>query len=220
MLLYKGAEDQRAMRRSTASALMAGLMVSSLSTARAAAAVPAAALSASVLHLLHHVTDAASICREIGKAHGNAVDHAFLRRQAQKVGQCLGTGSGNDGRLLFRRAAVPHAHAHLVIAALLRVGIADVVKKIGAQRRFLLHFLAGLLGHGRSIVPAVKTHDALLAVLAKEQQQRIDKILVAVGAQGVRALVFPVDLAVRRRNAVAAFEHDVAAAARKHQAEC
>ena len=28
MLLYKGAEDQRAMRRSTASALMAGLMVS------------------------------------------------------------------------------------------------------------------------------------------------------------------------------------------------
>ena len=57
-------------------------------------------------------------------------------------------------------------------------------------------------------------------MLAKEQQQRIDKILIAVGAQGVRALVFPVDLAVRRRNAVAAFEHDVAAAARKHQAEC
>ena len=74
---------------------------------------------------------------------------------------------------------------HLVIGALLRVGVADVVKKIRAQCRLLLHLLTGLLGHGRGVFLAVNTHNAFLAVLAKEQQQRIDEVLIAVGAQSV-----------------------------------
>ena len=108
---------------------------------------------------------------------------------------------------------------HLVIGALLRVGVADVVKKIRAQCRLLLHLLTGLLGHGRGVFLAVNTHNALFAVLAKEQQQRIDEVLIAVGAQGVRTLVFPVDLAVRRGDAVGTLKHDIAAAARERQAE-
>ena len=100
-------------------------------------------------------------------------------------------------------------YIHLVTAPLGLTDIGDVLRRVSTQRRFLLHFQRGAL-HGlrsRLIVrKVIQAQGRAARMLADEDQQVIDNILIVLRPQRVGRFAFPVFAAVGLRRAVGAFQ--------------
>ncbi len=148
----------------------------------------------------HGALDAAlTVLAPVADAH-RQLRSAVMQGGFQQAGDSLRPGGIHHRLQLLRRAAVADLQRHLIVAPLGLGRGGDIRHRVGSQRCLLLDLHRGPfqnVRHGQVILEVIQAQRGLLRVLADQDQQVVDDVLIILRPQGICCLALPELAAVR-----------------------